>query len=305
MVKNLVLSLATNARFQDFSRFVRSARRHLPAEETDIVIFMNPLGPEFSALADELSVDIAPVSSLWREVTQSVPLKVAFRAFLRFLDLGSALNLRHFPELTRAIVSGWVHVQAGRYLVYHEYLKVRPNYRCVLLTDSRDVVFQADPFPHVDPEVLNVFEQDPSIVFGEANVDSDWFAKIYGPSMLERLRGKQTICSGTTMASPRVLSHYLDLMEKEIIKYRATPLDQAMHNKLVHLVIEERGIKRHPNVSGCVLTLAGMGTSEYEVVGDDVRVRGRLVPILHQYDRVPALDALLTRVYGGSLAVGS
>jgi hypothetical protein len=298
MAKNLVLSLATNARYEDFARFVRSARRHLSPDDTDIVLFINALGPEFARLAAELDVELVPVWSLWREVTQSLPLKVAFRALLRFLQLGSSLNLRNFHELTRATVSAWVHVQAGRYIVYHEYLKVRPDYQCVLLTDSRDVVFQADPFPHVTPDVLNIFEQDPSIVFGDSNVDSDWFAKIYGASTLEKLRGKQTICSGTTMASPRVLSKYLDLMEKEIILHRATPLDQAIHNKLVHLDIEANEMRRHSNVSGCVLTLAGTGAAEYEVVGDEVRVKGRLVPILHQYDRVPELAALLTRVYG-------
>lgn len=298
MTKNLVLSLATNARFEDFSRFVRSARRHLSPDDADVVVFINPLGPEFAALAAELQVDLVPVWSLWREITQSLPMKIAFRGFLKFLALGSALRLRNFDEINRAMVSAWVHVQAGRYLVYHEFLKLRPDYRCVLLTDSRDVVFQGDPFRDVDPALLNVFEQDPSIRFGDDNVDSKWFAKVYGPAMLEKLRGKPTICSGTTMGSPQVICKYLGLMEKEILRHRATPLDQAIHNKLVHLDIDPGEMRFHANVSGCVLTLAGTGDSEYEVVGDQVRVGGRLVPVLHQYDRIPHLTQVLTRVYG-------
>ncbi len=300
MAKNLVLSLATNARFEDFSRFVRSARRHLPRETTDIVLFINPLGPEFANLAAELDVELLPVWSLWKEVTQSLPLKVAFRAFLKLLELGAKLNLRNFHELNRAVVSSWVHVQAGRFIVYHEFLKVRPDYQCVLLSDSRDVVFQADPFREVDPNVLNIFEQDPSILFGDANVDSEWFAKVFGADVLEKLRGKQTICSGTTIASPKILFPYLELMEREIIQHRATPLDQAIHNKLVYLDVDQSVVKRHSNLAGCVLTLAQVGGTEYEIVGDEVRVKGRLVPILHQYDRVPPVNELLTHVYDGT-----
>ncbi len=298
MTKNLVLSLATNARFEDFSRFVRSARRHLSPRDTYVVVFINPLGPEFAELAADLQVDLVPVWSLWRQITQSMPMKIVFRGFLKFLAAGSALRLRNFDEINRAMVSAWVHVQAGRYLAYHEFLKLRPYYRCVLLSDSRDVVFQGDPFREVDPELLNVFEQDPSIRFGDDNVDSKWFAKVYGPATLEKLRGKPTICSGTTMGSPQVLCKYLGLMEKEILRHRATPLDQAIHNKLVHLDIDASAVHQHANVSGCVLTLASTSESEYDVVDDQVRVRGRLVPVLHQYDRIPQLTQLLTRVYG-------
>ena len=64
-MKDLILSYATNCRFEDFYRFVKSVRRHCRPEDVDIVVFLDAQGPKLSALAIEEKVTLVPVANVW------------------------------------------------------------------------------------------------------------------------------------------------------------------------------------------------------------------------------------------------
>ena len=56
-MKDLILSYATNCRFEDFYRFVKSAHRHCRPEDVDIVVFLDAQGPKLERLGDRRKSD--------------------------------------------------------------------------------------------------------------------------------------------------------------------------------------------------------------------------------------------------------
>jgi hypothetical protein len=297
--RDLIMSFATNAKFGDFARFLLSARKFCSSETTDIVMFVEPqIDPQFLELASELRVILVPACSLWREISGNLTLKVLYRGLLHALQLGaSGTSSSAYAEVYRAATSNWIHPQSGRFLVYQDFLRTNALYRCVLLSDSRDVVFQDNPFPHVNPNVLNVFEQDRSMLYGGDNLDTKWFASVIGNDLLNRVKGKQTICSGTIMGSPAVLLKYLTFMEKEILTHKFKPLDQAIHNKVVYLDWPQELLASHSNQSGVIFTVAETSDSDYKIEDNKVVINNKVVPVLHQYDRVPKLKSTFHSLY--------
>ena len=297
--RDLIMSFATNAKFGDFARFLLSARKFCSSETTDIVMFVEPqIDPQFLELASELRVILVPACSLWREISGNLTLKVLYRGLLYALQLGaSGTSSSAYAEVYRAATSNWIHPICGRHLVYQDFLRTNALYRGVLLSDSRDVVFQDNPFPHVNPNVLNVFEQDRSMLYGGDNLDTKWFASVIGNDLLNRVKGKPTICSGTVMGSPAVLLKYLTFMEKEILTHKFKPLDQAIHNKVVYLDWPQELLASHSNQSGVIFTVAETSDSDYKIEDNRVVINNKVVPVLHQYDRVPKLKSTFHSLY--------
>ncbi|MBW4442719.1 MAG: hypothetical protein KME10_16090 [Plectolyngbya sp. WJT66-NPBG17] len=303
--KNLILSLATNLDFSDYARFIQSARRSCPADTTDIVLMVEPTDPRYVELADRLQVKLIPISNFSRVVHRSVALKVAYRLWLLLLQAGAKLNLSGFAQVQRDATAAWIHPICSRHFFGRDYLEVNPNYRCVLLTDSRDVVFQSNPFDQVNPHVLNVFEHDPTLAIGLENIETEWTSEILGSSFLKKLNGKISVCCGTTMGSPSVILRYLALMEQNILTRTFKVIDQVIHNKLTYLDLPKSFVKVHSNTCGIVLTLGEMSDNAYEVVNQQVRLNDQVVSVLHQYDRVPSLKAMIEKLYDTSLALSN
>lgn len=296
--KDLILSFATNMKFGDFARFLLSARKFCSAETTDIVMFVQPMETQFVALANELQITLVPVCSLWREISKNPLLKVIYRGLLIALELGASKGSNQaFFEVYRAATSNWIHPQSGRFFIYQDFLKTNSLYRSVLLSDARDVVFQDNPFSYTNPNVLNVFEQDPSMLYGGDNLDTEWFANVIGKDSLNKIRGKQTICSGTIMGSPAILLKYLDFMEKEILAHKYKPIDQPMHNKVVYIDLPPEFLAIHSNQSGLIFTIAETSDNDYEIKDNQVVINNKVVPVLHQYDRNPKMKSMIEALY--------
>ena len=301
--RNLILSLATNLNFNDYARFIRSARRFCSAETTDIVLLVEPMEPRYLELADRLQVKLIPISNFSRVVHRNLPLKIAYRLWLLLLQTGVKLNLAGFEQIQRDATAAWIHPICSRHFFGFDYLSVNSNYRCVFLADSRDILFQDNPFDRVDPDVLNVFEHDPVLSFGLKNIETEWVNRVLGASFLNKLEGKVALCCGTTMGSPEVILKYLGLMEQEILLHRFNVIDQVIHNKLAYLDLPKSFVKVHSNFSGLVLTLGEMSEDAYEVVDRQVKLNGEIVPVLHQYDRVPNLNAMIEQMYDSEPAL--
>jgi hypothetical protein len=297
-VKDLILVYATNCKFEDYYRFVKSARRFCGREESDIAIFVDVQGPQFSALAIAEGITLIPVANVWKMTRQSKVLNLQLHAWIVWLKLLSqALPSKHRPffrELHRLAVADWIHPQTGRWLAFRDYLAVNSEYRLVMTSDLRDVVFQGSPFHDLDDGSLHVFEQDCPYDY-DSNLDSQWLEAVYGKSGVSRLRGLDSICSGTVIGTTAQLKRVFDLMLPEILRKRRIPLDQAIFNMVV-AVHYDGPVVRHSFVDGPVLTLCGPA-HPWQMVGDELRIDDRLVPVIHMYDRNPETQALFHRLY--------
>jgi hypothetical protein len=66
-------------------------------------------------------------------------------------------------------------------------------------------VFQDNPFAQVNPNVLNVFTHDPILAIGMKNIETEWINQVLGADYLQKLKGRISVCYGTTMGSPEVM----------------------------------------------------------------------------------------------------
>lgn len=184
-------------------------------------------------------------------------------------------------------------VTGGRFLLFRKFLSENPGaFGRIMLTDLRDVVFQADPFAALPEGELHVFLEDRRLSFGSEPYNDGWMAKAFGPETLRGLHGKPISCVGTSIGSEAGMRRYLDLLAEKMASIVPDFFgsDQAAHNLLLH----EGSLpdaRVHPN--GCVvLTMGGMRP-------EDIRTdsQGRVlddasepIPVLHQYDRHPELQ---------------
>lgn len=302
--KDLILSAFMYETFvEGAARFLVSVREFCPSETTDIVLFVKPeVDAKFAEFARSLDVQLIPVKSLHNEICQNFLLKALYRLFIGALELGTKARAKGFDPVYRAVSSAWFHTTNARYFAYQDFLKVNSNYRCVLLSDSRDVVFQANPFPQVNPDIVHVFEHDPAILFGDEDLnrgglDTQWTVGIYGKKIADSLKGKPVTCVGTIMGSPAVLLKYMAIMETEILSHKRGTLEQPIQNKLIYLDLPNDFVKIHPNSDGLILTLHAVDHQTYEVNEKQVKVNGKVVPVLHQYDRIPTLESMFETLY--------
>ncbi|MBB3057100.1 hypothetical protein [Mucilaginibacter gotjawali] len=184
-------------------------------------------------------------------------------------------------------------VSGSRYCYYYEYLLANQDkYDLVLITDVRDVLFQADPFAGIrNNSFLNFYSEAHSIA--NSFYTSYWLRHAFGKKALAQIADKVSICSGTTIGSVNQIINYLEAMIKMQAKITAglTGLggfDQGVHNYLVHNNYFP-GSNLLENNEGEVATL---GESNSIAVNSDHELtdkKGHVIPVVHQFDRFPDL----------------
>jgi hypothetical protein len=195
-------------------------------------------------------------------------------------------------------------ITLGRFLLTRAFLATRANeYSAVLLIDSRDVVFQRDPLEDFEGGLLAGVE---NCAIEDQPQNCAWLERIYGasPEALNELWPKKIICSGVTLGSTTQILAYLDLMCAEFIEqlprlaYKEY-VDQAVHIKILYGKHHNLDLRLTDNSKGAIVNLATSDLSEFDDNwSNGLRMKdGRMVSIVHQYDRHPELTrALLARL---------
>jgi hypothetical protein len=179
-------------------------------------------------------------------------------------------------------------IHFARYLKYLEYLIENP-YGRIFLTDTRDVIFQADPFAATPDENLFVFAEDQSVAIGNCAANSLWVRESFGTHKLSEIRDQRISCSGTTMGSYSGIMRYLSTMIEAAT--RANPeslgidgIDQGIHNVIIHdgalkdfrLIENQRLVATLGHTKADRLSLSAEG----KVINAD----GTMSAVIHQYD---------------------
>lgn len=186
-----------------------------------------------------------------------------------------------------------------RYRLFLDWLETAPDTDRVLLVDVRDVLFQADPFSQDLGGGLHSFLESDRLTIGDCVWTSAWIKYRYDQEKWEKLRGERIVCSGATMGGLPDILDYLRRMAGELEpwlpgrNYMAGH-DQGAHNVLAH---EGRlpGLRLWPQAHGPVLHLGQVAEADIRLDdrGRVLNTAGRPVPVVHQYDRHPALAARL------------
>jgi hypothetical protein len=205
-----------------------------------------------------------------------------------------------YPEVTQ----GWEpHPVMARFAAYGRLLERWPNAVDVLLTDVRDVVFQAEPFGP-PPRRLEVFVENEGGKLGDHAFNMKHLSALVGDEMASTLVNKPCICVGTILGPRDEVARFCRTM----LMLAAIPrseiggafgADQAACNLAVHLGLVRAEVK--PNF-GRVATL-GMTPGDQLSFRDGqvINPDGTISPIVHQHDRHPHLDRPIHALWGGGM----
>lgn len=189
-------------------------------------------------------------------------------------------------------IASYPHV--GRFFEYFKVIQARPIAQKILLSDIRDVVFQASP---LEGEIkgLYVGMENPSIKLKDERYNAEWIQDAYGAEVLEQMQAAQISCSGVTYGDRAAMLSYINTMIEEFMQIPYSVMsnriyDQAMHNKLLY-------DNRINQVNLCqpfqsaIVTL-GLYPEEQILMRDGKIVNrdGSVIAIVHQYDRFEKLQ---------------
>jgi hypothetical protein len=179
-------------------------------------------------------------------------------------------------------------VSSVRYLAALDIVRELSPGAQVLLTDTRDVYFQTDPFAHPmsdDRDTLQLSLETHRITAG--NITEKWVRELYGHEFAASLEGKSVSCSGTTLGGRTAVLRYLGQMVHEIIRHRnrishTCGYDQGIHNYLYYSGAL-RDVSAPPNGEG--LYWVAQEPHSFDEEGLIRSSLGQVVPVVHQYDR--------------------
>ena len=211
----------------------------------------------------------------------------------------------------------WVRICSARYFIYQDFLNAHGDqFSHVLLTDTRDVFFQRNPFEFDAGDGLLCFLEDSRKTLGNCKANSKWLTWAYGDKVVQELGAKPVSCSGTTMGSTAAIKEYLGKMVAEIarvsterpihsrmgllrIDHVLSGIDQGIHNYILN-TDPPRNLRLIENEHGPVMSLHHKLPSsiQFNGQGQVINADGNVVHVLHQYDRHKALAAHLLRKIG-------
>lgn len=182
---------------------------------------------------------------------------------------------------------------AWRYFLYLDFLRAASeHHERILLTDVRDVIFQRDPFALPWKEGLHVMLEDARMRVADCEHMVRWTLGHLGRDALAAMAERPISCSGTTLGDRESMLAYLEKLTARLLPFAPGPgmagFDQAVHNHLLHTG-GLPGARLHGN-GRVVLTLGYVeGEPKTDADGAVLAEDGRPVPMVHQYDRKPAL----------------
>ncbi len=305
--RSLILGAAVGYRWAQIAPFVRSLRDS--GCQAEVVLLVGRIDEATRRGFSEHAITALPVHRVVTRLPPHIARKRFNRRWVGWLHraLPRLVGASEDPASARnallARTAAWFHHPAcSRYFAYYRYLRPRAGrYDLVLTTDVRDVLFQADPFAPEWRPPGGVLFLEHEATHGHEPGNDMWVDMGFGAEGRAALQGRRVTCSGLTLAPAALMLAYLASMTREIA-CRTSRLsghdgvDQGVHNWL-HWTGRLPGFSLKENFEGPVLTMHGMPGS---LLHADPRNRlvdpaGRVIPVLHQYDRHPALAHLWAR----------
>lgn len=303
MLRNLILTANYAAReLQMPEPFLRSLRA--TGSQTDVVVIAN-----HGSTADKKRLAaLMPNARLWVPIPKHRyrilrRLATTFPALARLVACRLRDTWRRQPEQRVAIehrAAYLLNITCSRYFLARQFLlQVADQYDHVMLADSRDVVFQRDPFAELPPGLTTGLE---SGLVRDQPGNCEWLQRLYGddPSFpMEDVLAEQVICSGVTLGDTASVAAYLERLCAEFMDKLPKMIHQPYLDQGVHIGLlrtgQISGAHLTPNGEDCIATLCTSDLSEFnqDSAGALLAANGRPVSIVHQYDRHSSLTEKL------------
>eukprot|EP00994_Dinema_validum_P008610 NODE_795_length_1343_cov_95.673107_g581_i0.p1 GENE.NODE_795_length_1343_cov_95.673107_g581_i0~~NODE_795_length_1343_cov_95.673107_g581_i0.p1 ORF type:complete len:360 (+),score=18.94 NODE_795_length_1343_cov_95.673107_g581_i0:134-1213(+) len=281
------------------SVFLRSAASHLSVN-TEVVLFVEP--PYVNQLRSYFQPLLIPSTSS------------ATFTFQSFTKAGSP-NVEGLPHA------------AYRFFVYRTFLlKYQNLYDKVLLIDTRDVVFQGDPFVGIGQDMLYAFYESKGKRIHNSQVNRLGLLMCYSPRLAAQWKDRYIVNSGQVMGSVGPVLKALDLQTHEILRRWRLCVKEGSVSTSAQIMLQETAkhmldqaiftwvVYRGYNSSiaffyneqedSPVFLMALVSLKKYQWTAGGLLIRptGGTPAILHQYDRHPALFLYYHYLYNATPA---
>ena len=280
---SLIMTLAYRYRWADLSVFVNSLKR--TGFDGDLVVFAARLDRRTIRELKSRGVIVRRIFlPLWHlHNIFLIPGWFPWRWLLRLLP----------NRATKRGLAKWIFsIMCVRFAYFHDYLsRHRDQYDQVLVTDIRDVCFQGPPFENLGSHTIVTFLENQPI--WQSNINLLWIVHTYGQKYPPELLEKCIACAGVTLGTTDgMLSYLTQMLDGMFSAEKMRPVDgtdQAIHNYIFHLGLLP-GSAMMENGNAICMTMGPGDPFELDV---DSRLvsQGKIVSILHQYDRFPDLRA--------------
>lgn len=289
---NAIITAATGYSDADLQPFLRSVDRACPETKVFLIVYQR---------------DLPRIEILRGKYPFIEPVYVHHK-----LNRGGRVYrwmARHFIEedyltcapLWRTLGRYSLHIMLERYFLALELVQAHRNlFENVLLSDSRDVVLQQNPFVRTGHSLVSGLEEK---TIGHCSMNSDWITHLYGINIHKSMSDRRIVCAGITLGPISEVEQYLFAMCREIWKCLPkvgliAQYDQGIHNYLIYSGTVN--LQLTDNRAGIIATLHYENPSNIQTDAalGLVTVRGKAPAIIHQYDRHRNLVAFLRERLG-------
>lgn len=182
-----------------------------------------------------------------------------------------------------------------RWAIPIKVIQMFPEAENVILSDTRDLIYQGNPFDHLVGDELELTTEVKTIEQCR-DWNCRWIKTMYGEDVLSAVSNQQIICGGYMCGKRNGVIKLCELMVEESKNYPKTIpghppvfVDQAAMN-----VFYKQGklpsTTLHPTGGPFVATIGGsLGTTKLDNEGYLVNEDGSRPAVVHQYDRHPHL----------------
>ena len=187
--------------------------------------------------------------------------------------------------------------EINRYFAALDFLRKNQDCRSVLLTDSRDVIFQSSPF--VLDDGLYFYTEPKTI--RECVYNGNWIRHYYGEEVYEKIADGPILCSGTTLGSCGKVTEYLEIMCMEF--------KETLSKNFAYMIGADQGLHMYKFYSGGIpeAVVREHGRSEVQTLHHEKELMfskncfllnydGSIVPVIHQYDRFPQFFSVFDKM---------
>jgi hypothetical protein len=294
--KNLILAFATNIKPERVRILAQSLREVYSTKECDVVIYIDKLDHELKYLSQQYSVEFIYTESLY-----SYDLDNMSKLFSKLIVNTTAWMSKTFNKSSASkficqgvypsLIKTWCHPQLIRWIYFRDFLRTHQNYKKVLISDAKDVIFQSSFFDLIDDNELYLTEQ--SVEYGKDNYDTNWYVGLYGKKELKKVEGLPALCCATVLGGIQPIREYLDAFVEEILQIPFSKYtEQPIFNHVYYSNRKSKnGIRLLKNDGEVVLHATGPRRIEnFKVSADGVlRKDGQCVPIIHAWDRTETI----------------
>lgn len=204
------------------------------------------------------------------------------------------------------------HIVVARFLYSIRALALFPGAGRALLTDVRDVVFQADPFAAPTDPLCFFLEDEPNtLATNGQGINLRWLGRVVGRTLAARFADRGCVCVGTVLGGRDAILAFCrqslllaGIPRGEVPRTFGFGVDQATCNLIAHGGLIPGSVIQ-PNFR--LVATVGRTAGDQLTLLPDGRVAnpdGTVSAVLHQYDRHPHLLAEIVQRWGSEPVAG-